>query len=132
MSLDQATEQQAQTLFRDIWSPYCKGVSLLECPSSQAENLRSIIRQKLQAGEKPETIMATLKTEFGNTLRMQPAFEGRESLAYTIPWITFFLTVMIFLVVTLYRRKSKAKPARATTISPEPEILNKILRDLNR
>lgn len=85
--------QQGQTLFRNIWSPYCKGVSLLECPSSKAEDLRADIRRRLAAGETEDDILADLKERYGDQLRMSPTLEGRESLAYWLPWIVFSLVV---------------------------------------
>jgi cytochrome c-type biogenesis protein CcmH/NrfF len=71
----------AGDILRNIWSPYCKGVSLLECPSSQAEKLREEIYARLEAGESTDQIIDSLNVRYGNQLRMQPSSSGRESLA---------------------------------------------------
>ena len=67
------TPQDPSDFFSRIWSPYCKGVSLLECPSGQAEDLRKEIRARVNAGENIDVIFSEINQKHDNKLRMTPA-----------------------------------------------------------
>ncbi|MBN8555678.1 MAG: cytochrome c-type biogenesis protein CcmH [Deltaproteobacteria bacterium] len=128
------SSQDPYELFGQIWSPYCKGNSLLECPSSQAQELREEIVLRMKNGEKSEDLLKELNARYDNKLRMTPKGEGRESLAYIVPWILFVLG--IFSVLIFWKRKNKREAAtmqKAKSIlhSAPSEIQNKILRDLD-
>jgi cytochrome c-type biogenesis protein CcmH len=119
-------------LFKQIWSPYCKGVSLLECPSSQAQQLREEIITRMNNGESSAELLKELNTEFGDRLRMAPKTEGREGLAYWVPWILVGLGI---LSIFAFRRKRTSISAMsgsssATPSSADSELQNKILKDL--
>ena len=120
------TEDEAAKVFKDIWSPYCKGVSLLECPSGQAEDLRDQIRARIKNGETPEQILGSLYEHYGDKLRMAPNLEGRESLAYYAPYI-FFVFVLIGLAIlwtNRFRRpRSLATPQKKDSSAVDPRIL---------
>jgi cytochrome c-type biogenesis protein CcmH/NrfF len=124
-----AESKDPTDLFSRIWSPYCHGISLLECPSSQAEDLRKEIRVKLTAGASEEEIFTELNKQHGGLLRMEPRHEGRESLAYWIPWTTVVLA-LIFVVGFWLRRKKKFRKKRATPPNISRNQNSKILEDL--
>jgi cytochrome c-type biogenesis protein CcmH/NrfF len=114
--------------FSRIWSPYCPGLSLLECPSSQAEDLRREIRLRLKSGEGEEKIFSELNQKHRGSLRMEPAGEGRESLAYWIPWVAFALSIL-FVLGFWKLRKNRSRPKTATH-KPTEEVNSKIIEDL--
>jgi len=116
-------------LMRQIWSPYCKGVSLMECPSSKAENLRTEINSRIQAGEKFSDIYADLTSRYGPVLRMSPTMAGREGLAYWIPWIVF--GVLSFLIITLWMFKKKG-PVRGSRPKISAELQRELLQEAKK
>ncbi len=120
------------TLFRKIWSPYCKGVSLLECPSSQAEDLRNEIRRRINNGEKMDIIWTDLQAKYGNQLRMDPDQGGRENLAYSIPYIGIGVVITLLALFWLSRRSGRKKlPMNVEAPSQiSKDMENKILKDL--
>src|SRR5262249_2036218 len=99
--------QDPSAYMKQIWSPYCKGVSLMECPSSQAERLRNEIYERMKQGEAFESIYADLAKRYGSTLRMSPEFEGRESAAFLIPWIMAIATAIFVLAFWMTRKQRK-------------------------
>lgn len=123
-----ASGKDPADLFSRIWSPYCHGISLLECPSSQAEDLRKEIRIRIKAGETEEAIFTELNKKHDGLLRMEPAHEGRESLAYWIPWTALFVAAT-FVGLFWRFRKMKAKNVQARDAGPSKN--SKILEDLN-
>lgn len=124
------TQERANELFQNIWSPYCKGVSLLECPSGQAENLRQKVREQIELGASDQEIQDNLLNIYGASLRMVPSSSGRESLAYSLPWIAFGLGLALFFAILFAKRKKK-KARIIATATPAQEI-NAVLKDLER
>lgn len=101
-------EVELNQFMGNVWSPYCKGISLLECPSGQAEDLRKQVRQLHQEGASIDEIQGALRAEYGNEIRMTPPDQGRGNLAYSLPWIAFIL-VCIFVAIYWSRRGRKPK-----------------------
>ena len=86
---------------KNIWSPYCKGISLLECPSTKAEHLRNEIYRRAKEGESFQTIYSDLEARYGQgVLQMAPSQSGRDGLSYWLPWAIFILA---FALVMAYR-----------------------------
>lgn len=122
-------------LFRKIWSPYCKGISLLECPSSQAEDLRMLIRREMQSGKTQAEVWEDLQKKYGDQLRMVPDAGGRESLAYWLPYIAFSLAALGTLVFWLRRKKSRpaqSESKKQATAKVSEALQERILRDAQR
>lgn len=127
---ESAPQQDPSLLLRNVWSPYCKGVSLMECPSSQAEKLRNEIYSRMKAGESFEVIFKDLTDRYGPVLRMTPDFEGRESAAYWIPWIATFAAAVFVGLFWMTRRRRSAAP-RSQPIASDPKLESRILEELN-
>lgn len=124
-----ASSKDPANFFSRIWSPYCHGISLLECPSSQAEDLRKEIRQRMSAGETEEAIFSELNEKHPGTLRMEPSRSGRESLAYWIPWVLFAF-VASFVVLFWRSRKKRLANTKRETKPAQISSNSKILEDL--
>lgn len=91
------SEQTLNEFYQKVWSPYCKGNSLLECPSSQAEELRDELGKRYEAGASLDELRVFLKQLYGDQVRMEPENNLRGLLAYLIPWLAF-----MFVAVGLY------------------------------
>ncbi len=123
-------EQALQKFYSEIWSPYCKGNSLLECPSGQATELRDRIRQAREAGMSFDQIKADLEVEYGKSLSMTPQVGARGRMAYWIPWIALFA---IFGVLAWYwksRIRTQDLKPTATSEKLSDEIESQIAERL--
>jgi cytochrome c-type biogenesis protein CcmH/NrfF len=129
-AITSAHADDAGDILKQIWSPYCKGVSLLECPSGDAEKLREEVHARLNAGESKEAILASLYERYGDQLRMTPEIQGRESLAYYLPYIFFILSLFILIAAILKRRKKIQPEKIEAKQSDDPKLKEKILKDL--
>lgn len=122
--------EELHHFMKDIWSPYCKGISLLECPSGKAEALRDEIRAAYDQGLSIDEIRQELRTRYGDQLRMEPHSNWRGRLAYLIPWLAFLLVAS--LVGIFWHRRSKTKSPIKMNKPPkiasaeEEKILNEI------
>jgi len=130
---NQMADTKSAELFRQIWSPYCPGVSLMECPSSQAQELRDELRKRLAEGETSETLLKEVYQRFGTRLRMEPKTEGREALAYFIPWSCLFAGILA--VIGFWwsrRRKMHLAPSIAAESAMRSKTESKFDQRINR
>ncbi len=122
--------EESGEVMQKIWSPYCKGVSLLECPSSKAETLRAEIRQRMGSGETFESVFADLSQRYGPSLRMAPETSGREGLAYWLPYILFGFIAVGVVIFWIRRGRQPKKAASPLRSIQNPQIESQILKDL--
>lgn len=80
-----APEDLANDISREVMSPYCPGVTLHDCPSGAAIELRERIVGWARAGWSKDRIMDELVAEYGETIRAVPPAEGSGLLAWILP-----------------------------------------------
>lgn len=68
-----APEDVANRISNQIMSPFCPGVTLHDCPSQQADDLRARIRGWAEEGWSEDTIMEELRAEYGPGIGAVPA-----------------------------------------------------------
>jgi len=113
-------DEKINKFYQRVWSPYCRGNSLLECPSSQAEELRETLKSRYRAGQSMEDLEAFLKAKYGDQVRMEPPQTLRGSLAYFIPWVAFVI-VLIFLGIYWRKRIKPTQNVEMATSSANEE-----------
>ncbi len=70
---DPRLEEQARELMLTIRCVTCQSQSIADSNASMASDLRSIIRERLQAGESPEEIRAWLIERYGEWISYAPS-----------------------------------------------------------
>ena len=81
-----APEDVANDISNSIMSPYCDGVTLHDCPSRAAEELRAEILEWAEAGWSRDRIIAELEDRFGaDQISGTPATSGSGLLAWLLP-----------------------------------------------
>lgn len=80
-----APEDLATSIAREIMSPFCPGVTLHDCPSAQADELRAEIVDWARNGWSRDRIMARLVSEYGEDVRALPPAEGSGLFAWLLP-----------------------------------------------
>ena len=106
-------------LAHDIMSPYCPGLSLSDCPSPNAAELREWIIAQEEAGASRDAVEEQLLARFGDQLLQAPRPEGVGLLAYAIPLAVFGLGAV--LVALILSRRGRAG-ARETTAAVAPAL----------
>lgn len=101
-----APEDVANRLSNEIMSPFCPGVTLHDCPSPEADDLRAQIRDWSQQGWSEDQIMAELTAEYGPGISAVPPDD-----AGLAPWLLPALVAAGGLSFTgiLARRWTKAR-----------------------
>jgi cytochrome c-type biogenesis protein CcmH/NrfF len=78
-------EDLANRISTEIMSPYCPGVTLHDCPSDAAVQLRERILGWAAAGWSRERILDRLEAEYGPSIRSTPPATGAGLWAWVMP-----------------------------------------------
>jgi cytochrome c-type biogenesis protein CcmH len=106
--------QQWQDVAGDLMSPACPGRTLLNCTSSQAEQWRELIRQKLTKGESKEQILQYFVDISGEAILAAPPKKGFALTAWLLP--LFVVMNGAVLIIALTRRWAQRRAADAPDI----------------
>ena len=80
-----APEDVANRLSNEIMSPFCPGVTLHDCPSKEADDLRAQIRDWSAAGWSEDQIITELTQEYGPGISATPPDDGGALGAWALP-----------------------------------------------
>ena len=80
-----APEDVANDISSEIMSPFCPGVTLHDCASDAAVELRNRIEGWARDGWSRARIMDELVTEYGADIRATPPTSGSGLLAWVLP-----------------------------------------------
>ena len=78
-------ENVAEDVSRNIMSPYCEGLTLHDCPSGEAQDLREQIESWARDGMTKTEIIDRLADEYGESIRAVPEAEGVGVLVWLLP-----------------------------------------------
>ena len=106
-----------------MFSPFCPGRSLNDCPSSKAADLKDEMRAQLEAGTPPEVVLQGVIDKYGEQYRAVPRFAGVGILVWLVPMGFVLIGLIAALVVSLGRKKatSVVNGASSDSISTEDE-----------
>lgn len=110
-----AYQKQTRELAREIMSPFCPGLTMLDCPSPGAAAVRDMIAERFKAGATRDEIVDELYDEYGEVILAAPRARGFGLVAWALPGV--FLVIGATFIVVWARRR------RAPQTSPEaPEL----------
>jgi cytochrome c-type biogenesis protein CcmH/NrfF len=97
-----APEDVANDIASKVVSPYCPGVTLHDCPSAAAVELRTKIQSWLEDGMDKAAVLDRLENEYGTTINAAPPADGTGLWAYALPIVA--VVAGLALIVLLTRR----------------------------
>jgi cytochrome c-type biogenesis protein CcmH len=115
-----AWSQSWQDIAGDLMSPACPGRTLLNCTSSQAEQWRELIRQKLAQGESKEQILQYFVDIGGEGILAAPPKQGFALTAWLLPLLVVVNGAGLIIVLT--RQWAQKRRQADTHVMPEPNI----------
>ena len=89
-------------LIVEIMSPYCHGLTLDNCPTKGAAELRDQIKNWLMEGHDEDWILDELELQYGPSILGAPRMRGMGLVAWIVPPL-FFVVGAIGVVVFLRR-----------------------------
>jgi cytochrome c-type biogenesis protein CcmH len=123
-----SVEEQVKEIAALLRCPVCQNLSVADSPSKMADQMRGLIRERLQAGESPEAVRAYFVERYGEWILLAPKGEGFNLLVWILPFLGMVGgAVGLYLVL---RRWVKRRP----TASPEvdPAYLERVRREMTK
>lgn len=96
----------ANEIYMEVFSPFCPGRALKDCPSSKAEKLKVEILEQLNNGQSKTEVLNNVFSKYGEKYRALPKISGFSGLAWIIP-ILFLGIGLIFILLITLSKKSK-------------------------
>ena len=101
---DQKQELRARNISKNIRCMICQNQSIDESNAPLAKDLRILIRNKIEEGNKNEEIYKFLTDRYGDFILLKPPLKLNTLALWILPFI--FLVIGIF-IVFFYNKKSK-------------------------
>jgi cytochrome c-type biogenesis protein CcmH len=102
---DPEKEKAARELMESIRCLVCQGQSIADSDADMAGDMRALIRERVESGEKPEAVRSWLVERYGNWVTYDPPMQGVASVLWIAP--LGFLLLGLFLARGRFRRRSK-------------------------
>ncbi len=84
-STHQTLDQRVQHIGSQLKCPVCQGESVADAPVGLAQEMRGIIRQKVQAGESDQQIIQFFIDRYGEQIVWSPPWWGFSLFAWLVP-----------------------------------------------
>jgi cytochrome c-type biogenesis protein CcmH/NrfF len=112
----------AVEVYREVMSPFCPGVTLHDCPSSKADELRLQIARWAETGMSKNEIMARLEAEFGPDIRAVPQPEGAGLFAWLLPALGALAGLLLaWILARRYASRHAPRDGAAAAAGPSAE-----------
>lgn len=118
---EEQARKTAEAAISRIRSPYCPGLMLEVCPSSQAEALRDSIRQMAARGQSAERIIEDVLARHGEEWRAVPKRSGAGLLAWLILPLALVVGGMVLWGRVKVMRSQGPAPVAAGGLMSEEE-----------
>lgn len=102
---DSALEARTSAVAATLRCPVCQGESIQESPSTLAQQMRAVVRERLRSGESPEQVKAYFVERYGEWILLEPKMTGLNVVLYVIP--VLLVIGGLVLVTVLVRRWTK-------------------------
>ena len=96
-----AEENRAINLFKEVRCLVCQGQTIHESNAEMAEDLKEVIREKIDQGQTDREIKSFLIEKYGNWIIMTPPFDRLTYLLWFVP-----LIILLFGIYFILSKKS--------------------------
>lgn len=104
---DPAQEARAKALMEELRCLVCQGQSIADSDAELAGDMRSLVRERIQAGESPGEVRRWLVERYGSWVSYSPVLGPETVLLYAAP----LLLLAVGAVLAARRLKRRARTA---------------------
>ena len=126
----QTLDDRVYAMARQLLCPVCQGQTVAESDATVAQEMRGIIRQKLQAGETSDQILRYFVGQFGDTILAEPPRRGVSWLLYLGPLVALVAGFGIAAAV-IRRRSGRRVASPEAAAAPDSADLARLARELD-
>lgn len=109
-------DRRAQALSREVMSPFCPGLTLADCPSQQAFEMRGDIARRLNAGESQQAIVDELVATYGAKILADPSDTPIGRIVWGVPMV---LSALAAVALALFLRRVTRRVSAERTAEAE-------------
>lgn len=129
-------DTKATEIYQEIFSPFCPGRSLNDCPSQRAQDLKLEIRKRLEDGEGKDLVLEGVIARFGEQYRAVPRYLGFGRLVWWGPlgFLVFGLALAVW-IARFGRGAGGGRVNKTTDVKHEgvsSEVARRIEAELER
>ena len=99
-STHQTLDQHVQNIGKQLKCPVCQGESVADSTSNTAQDIRTAIRQQIQAGQSDQQIIQYFSDRYGTQIVWSPPWWGFSLLAWLVP-VALLLGGLVLNLLTL-------------------------------
>ena len=121
-------EEAVRQIAAQLRCVVCQNLSVADSPSEMANQMRTIIRERLEAGETPQQVVAYFVDKYGEWILLSPRPRGFNLLVWIVPFggIAAGLVALLFVA-----RRWSRRPAERPVEEPiDPVIRERIRREM--
>jgi len=123
-----SVEEDVRQISAELRCPVCQGLSVADSPSRMADQMRDLIRERLEAGESPEAVKSYFVERYGEWILLAPKREGFNLLVWILPFVGLVGGAAgLYGVLRRWKKRSGAAPAPV-----EPAYVEQVRRDIAR
>jgi len=120
---DPVLEERARELSKGLRCPVCQNESIDESNATLAQELRIVLRERLEAGDTDEEVVSFMVSRYGEFVLLRPDARGANLLL----WLSAPLMLLVALGIGWSAIRAR-KPVDAGLTEAEQAELDKILR----
>ena len=124
---DAALEQRARSLSAELRCLVCQNQSIDDSDAELARDPRVLVRERLQAGDTDQEVMAFVVSRYGEFVLLKPRFSARNAMLWATP------ALMLLAGGALIFANSRRRRVAAKALSPDEEArIAEILKERER
>jgi len=89
-------EERAREIGRGLRCVMCKNESIEESPSTTAQDMRRIVRERIKSGETNDEIIDYMQSRYGDFILLKPPVQPNTYLLWGLPFILLALALLWF------------------------------------
>ncbi|MEM0899612.1 MAG: cytochrome c-type biogenesis protein [Pseudomonadota bacterium] len=117
---DPALEERAREISLNVRCLVCQNQSIDDSDAELAKDLRTLIRERLVAGDSKEDVLQFLVSRYGEFVLLTPPFSMRNAALWALPGLVFLLGVGAAFAYT--RAAKSRKPATVLSSDEEAKL----------
>ena len=125
---DNGLEQRARVISKELRCLVCQNQSIDDSDAPLARDLRLLVRERLQTGEKNEEVIAFIVDRYGDFVLLRPPVKASTIALWISP--VALLLLGFFLLLTWFRKHRKNVPDEIKPLSDQE--ITKLKAMINR
>jgi cytochrome c-type biogenesis protein CcmH len=114
-----SVEERTHDIASQLRCPVCNGESVADSSTPIAQQMRSVIRQDVEAGQSDDQIIASFRASYGDSILLRPPLDGFTAIIWFGPIVALLAGIVIMGLAAREWRRTQPAPALAQSLNDE-------------